>query len=98
MTATYAFEIELELEGFVEPYRSATYWSPAEGGNVEDLDIRDAGTLTYEPARKTWKRKSFLDGVDRKNPEVRKLLDNLLELVREDAEQAIIDATLESAA
>jgi len=98
MAATYAFEIELELEGFVEPYHAATYWQPAEGGNVEDLDIRDAGALTYEPARKTWKRKSFLDGVDRKNPEVRKLLDNLLELVREDAEQAIIDATLESAA
>ena len=98
MDATYAFEIELELEGFVEPYRPASYAGPAEGGEIADLDIRDAGALTYEPARKTWKRKSFLDGVDRKNPEVRKLLDNLLELVREDAEQAIIDATLESGA
>ena len=103
MDATYAFEIELELEAFVEPYRPASYAGPAEGGeiadlDIRDLDIRDACALTYEPARKTWNRKSFLDGVDRKNPEVRKLLDNLLELVREDAEQAIIDATLESAA
>lgn len=97
--ATVSFEIELELDGFVEPYRAATYWNPAEGGYVEDLDILDAGVLSdYDRERRTWKRTSFLKDVDLKNPEVRKLLDNLLQLVREDAEQAVINASLEDAA
>lgn len=98
MAATFSFEIELELDGHVEPFRPATYFDPAEGGEVVDLEITDAGTLEYNSAKKTWKRVSFLAGVDLKNPEVQKLLSNLLDAVREDCEQAVITEDMETAA
>ena len=97
MATTLSFEIELELEGSLVPYRPATWNDPAEGGEVEDLAIADAGVLTRKPeaerkhARDYWKTTSFLDGVDTANPEVQKLLANLLNLVWNDAEQAIVE-------
>lgn len=94
--ATVSFEIELELEGSVSRYRPATWMDPAEGGEVEDLDLADAGVLNR--VDRQWVRTSFLDGVDRKNPEVRKLLDNLLNLVWREAEQAIVDDDMARAA
>jgi hypothetical protein len=101
--ATHSFEIELELDGTYRPYRPATHWDPAEGGEVEDVEITDAGVLVADRSRKPgdplrWVRKSFLTGVDLKNPEVVKLLSNLLELVREDAEAAVADDYHERAA
>lgn len=97
---TVSLEIELELEGSVTPYRPATWMDPAEGGEVEDLAIADAGVLELVPApekdrashRRIWARKSFLTGVDTSNPEVQKLLTNLLNLVWEPAEDAVREA------
>lgn len=93
---TVSFEIELELEGHVTPYRSATRWDPVEGGEVEDLGIADLGILNR--VDRQWVRSSFLDGVDTKNPEVRRLLDNLLNLVWREAEQAVVDDDMARAA
>lgn len=101
---TLTFEIELDLDGELTPYRAATYWQPAEGGEVEDLAIRDAGVVTVKPHAERrspddrWLTTSFLKGVDTKNPEVRKLLDNLLNLVWDDAERAVADDAQERAA
>lgn len=102
--ATLSFEIELELDGQVTPYRAATYNDPAEGGEVEDLAIADAGvleladrSLPYNHPRR-WVRKSFLTGVDTSNPEVQKLLANLLDLVWDQAEQAVVEDGIARAA
>jgi hypothetical protein len=103
--ATLSFEIELELSGSYVPYSPATGptydcgGTPPEGDYVEDLDVTDAGVLhLVRPAvhergshARIWKRTSFLTGVDLSNPEVRKLLDNLLHIVRDDAESAVKD-------
>ena len=103
-TTTLAFEIELELEGHVTPYRPATYWDPAEGGEVEDLAIADAGVITAKPLAERkhrddrWVTTSFLSGVDTSNPEVQKLLNNLLNLVWDQAEQAVVEADVARAA
>lgn len=96
-TPSTTIEIEIRLDGKVSRYRPATQWDPAEGGEVYDLDISDVGALSYVPPRATglrpdWKFTSLLTGVDVNNPEVRKLLDNLLEAVREDAEYAVAKA------
>lgn len=110
--ATVSFEIELDLAGHVTPYRPAYTAGlpencyPAEGGEVEDLAIADAGVLELVPAperdrashRRVWARKSFLTGVDTSNVEVRKLLSNLLNLVWDEAEAALVEDALERAA
>lgn len=90
MTATCSFEIEVTLSGHLVPFREATYDSPAEGGEVEDLDVEDIGVLTYL-GRQEWQTHSILKGVDLKNPEVRKLLDNLIALKRQEFEEAIAE-------
>jgi hypothetical protein len=101
---TLSFEIELSLEGRLVPYRPATWNDPAEGGEVEDLAIADAGVITRKPeaerkhTRDHWKTTSFMQGVDTSNPEVQKLLDNLLNLVWDDAQQAIVDEEIGRAA
>lgn len=94
--ATLSFEVELELDGAVSRYQPATYWDPAEGGEVEDLAIADVGVL--ERVERTWIRKSILTGVDTSNIHVQRLLDNLLELVRDDALSAVVEDELARAA
>lgn len=95
--ATLSFEIELELDGSVIPYRPATWMDPAEGGEVEDLAIADAGVISTKPmaerkhAADRWVTTSFLTGVDTSNPEVQRLLTNLLNLVWDEAVQALTD-------
>lgn len=103
MPATFSFEIEITLDGETVPYVPATgptYASggqPAEGGYVEGLAITDASLIQRLPEKdrtspsQHYRMTSFLKDVDLGNPEVRKLLNNLLELVREDAERAVLD-------
>lgn len=96
-TPSTTIEIELRLDGHVSRYRPATYWDPAEGGDVDDLAVDDVGTLTYiapkvPGGRADWAFDSILTGVDRDNPEVRKLLDNLLNAVWDKAEDAVREA------
>lgn len=96
MATTHAFEIEVTLDGKVSRYRPATRWDPAEGGEVYDLEITDVGTLSLNMSAPRgslgrYVTKSIMTGVDANNPEVRKLLDNLLEAIRHDAEQAVYE-------
>lgn len=105
-TPTISFEIEIALSGTVVPYRPATgpsYASggdPEEGGYAEDVEIEDVGIITIVPApvaergshpRGVWKTVSILDGIDRKAPEIQKLLANILAITAEEASAAIMD-------
>ena len=103
----FSLEIEVEVSGNVVPYRPArppSYSSggdPPEGGYVEDVDINDIGVVGRVVAADgsmEWNTVSILKGVDQKNPEVIKLLSNLLSLIQEDAECSLqneYDATAE---
>ncbi|WP_091738872.1 hypothetical protein [Phenylobacterium immobile] len=89
--ATFSFEIEIALDGSVEPYRPATYWEPAEGGQVEDLAVTDIGAIDAKRVNGTtvYRTRSLLDGIDRNDPAIQRLFDNILEMHREDAEYAL---------
>lgn len=32
-------QVKIKVNGIINPYIPATYWQPAEGGDIEDLDI-----------------------------------------------------------
>ena len=101
MTTTYLIELRLTLDGSISPYRAATHQNPAEGGIVEDLEITDLSVeLREPPALAGWaagwrgalKLHSICTGVDMDNPEVRKLIGNLLNLVEAEAAEAFYEA------
>ena len=94
MTAKACFEIEVSLSGHLVPFREATYDSPAEGGEVEDLDVEDIGIVEWvrRPDHSgRYVTLSILKGVDIRNPEVQKILQNLIDLKRQEFEEAIAE-------
>jgi len=97
MNAYISIEIEMTLEGGMTRYHPATWDDPEEGGEVIDLDIVDATINVSKPKFVDgiwgWDRRlaSIFEGVDRKNPEVIKIRDNILNAIRNDAEQAVVD-------
>lgn len=99
-------EIEVALSGDVARYRPATHWDPAEGGEVEDLDIVGIATdvalprvwTSVGPAPREYQSVNLLDGVDLKSPAIQRLFTNILEAHRREAEQAIVDDQLARAA
>ncbi len=93
MTARLTFEIELELDGTIVPYRAATRDDPAEGGYAEDVEITDIATTEAKWAGDTykWTTRSILDGIDRNAPEIQKLFANLLALKGEEASEAVYE-------
>ncbi len=95
-TATYSFEIELDLSGTVSPGYAGDQTSPPEGVSVEDVDIEGVFGLKFERvgtyADGRWTRTNLLDGVDIKNTEVQKILSNILAFVGDYASDAILEA------
>lgn len=96
MTARCSFEIEVTLSGRLVPFREATWARPSEGGEVEDLDVEDVGIVERD-ARfsikdpRAFETYSILDGIDLKNPEIQKLFANLIDLKRQEFEEAIAE-------
>lgn len=99
-TGKHAFEIELDLSGSYTPYRAATRWDPPEGGEVEDLAIEDVGVISASrvDGKFVFKTTSIMEGVNKASPDVQRLLSNLLDLVRQEAEEAVAAEALGRAA
>lgn len=104
-TANLAFEIEIALCGDYTPYSPQTGPGYASGGDpgygpeVDDLTIADIGLVEMDrsgPRADTrgwsWRTTSLLDGIDRTDPAIQRLFANILDLRREDAGQAVMDA------
>jgi hypothetical protein len=94
------FEIEVTLSGSVSRYYPATWDDPADGGEIEDLDIEDVGIIQIVPAGERdklshpggiWKTTSLLDGIDRNAPEIQRLFANIFALTGGDAAEAIAE-------
>ena len=100
VTATYSFEIELELSGRyfrAQPATSPSYSSggdPPEPEMVEDIEILDIGLVSYDPSRPSprWTTQSLLEGIPKNSPDITKLFSNLLALIETEAQEALIEA------
>ncbi len=89
--ATTSFEVEIGFGGtFLKGYRE-TWIDPGQPDSFEDIEITSFGGLKYvrdipRPGYSAGRfvTVDFLAGVDRKNPEVQKLLENIHAFVGED--------------
>lgn len=101
-TATISVEIELTVSGRVipgQPDRMPSFsddvGEPGYDPFVEDLEISDVrySRLVYNTSTfsRQWIEHHLLTGVDTTQPDVQRLLSNLLELVRYEAEQAVME-------
>ena len=99
--ANVSFEVELTFTAEYHPAipeRGPTYdcgGEPGEPAGVEDVTLVNFGAVKYVPfaAKNNLPRFEIidlLDGVDTKNPEVLKLLQNLCDFCAEDAEHILI--------
>ena len=103
-TASISVELELTVSGRVipgkpdrMPNRSDDVGEPGYDPFVEDLEISDVfqektvfDMGAWPPSGKK-RQRSILTGVDTTQPDVQRLLTNLLELVRDEAEQAVME-------
>jgi hypothetical protein len=97
------FEIEVSLSGSIDPGELPSGPTYSCGGTpgcdpfVEDMDVIDIGLVESEivNGKVHWKTISLLDGIDRKNPEIQKLFSNILAMMAEDAEMAILEDAAE---
>jgi len=101
--ATITIEIDLHVSGTVipgeptcMPNASDDVGDPGFDTYVEGLGIDDitSDRPAFEPnvARRIWVTHHLLEGVDTTGSDVQRLLSNLLELVRDDAAEAVIEA------
>ena len=100
VTAKLSFEIEIDVIGTFcrgYPETGPTYSSGGEPGQpdmMEDMEIVGVGylkpTYTMLPGVPRHVTHPITTGVDMRNPEVQKLLANLLNLVSDQAEEALL--------
>ena len=102
VTAKTSFEIEVELTGtFVRgyPMTGPSYASggdPAEPDSVEDIDIAEIGSIAANwgkgshGSKPVWTTTSLLNGVDRTSTAYRQIVDNIIEILGEDAVTALV--------
>lgn len=101
-TASISVELELTVSGRVTPGQptrmpnaSDDVGEPGYDPFVEDLEISDVrySRLVYNTSTfsRQWMDHPILTGVDTTGPDVQRLLTNLLELVRDEAEQAVME-------
>ena len=92
--ATVCFEIELSVTGSVEEDDpEVNYYGGVEGAEIEDIGVVEVGPSGTGVNRFT--TKSILDGVDMKNPEIQKLLSNILALKQDEIDEAIYQEACE---
>ena len=93
-SATTSFEIELDLTGSITPGYRGDATCPPYGPEVEDVEVEGVFALSGRwdklTKRHVWDRTDLLAGVDTKNPEVQKLLANILAFTGADAAEAIM--------
>ena len=94
--ATHSFEIELDVSGAVTPGYDGDATCPPHGADVEDVEITGMFALTRAPyvlgKAPGWNRIDLLAGVDVKNPEVQKILENMRAFSGPEIDDAILEA------
>lgn len=98
VSATHSFEIEVGLTGTYLPGYAATHMEPGCDDAMEDIDIENIGglTLVRPPVaergshNRIWKTVDLLEGVDRKSEAYKRIVQNLLAFIGDDAVSALM--------
>lgn len=92
--AQITVEIELDLTGYIDPAEPMTRDYPGCDAHITDIDIDYVyiERITFKDGKRVSNRINLLDGVDAKNPEVQKLLNNILAAHEVDVESALMEA------
>ena len=91
-TSTVYIELAVKVSGTVTPGFAGDRTDPPYCPDVEDVEIEDVGEAqAFGVSRFV----SLLDGVDATNPEVKKVLANLLDRIRDNAVDAIVEEAAE---
>jgi hypothetical protein len=88
--AETSLEIEVAVTGTIIPAYAGDSTCPPNESGVEDLEAVNLWGLHRVAGG--WCRTSLLDGVDRADPGVRKLLSNIEDFIREQASEALLAA------
>lgn len=100
VTGKTSFEIEVGLTGTFSAGCAAWGGSkgerpinPPEPDSIEDIAIERLSAIRsrYEGGRLAWTSVNLCEGVDMNSPDVRKLLDNILDFIGDDAEVALLE-------
>ena len=96
--STLTFEVEISFSGTVIPGAPPTGPSYASGGEpgygpeVDDLDIADVGLIELDRSQRNpshpngvWKTTSLLEGIDKSDPAIKRLFENILKLRGDEA-------------
>lgn len=103
LTATITLDLAVRVTGTFQagrPARGPSYASggePAEPDSVEDLDVEDIlfETVKWEDNRRIVVAKSILTGIDRTSGVYRQLVANILNVVGEQACEALLEEVSE---
>ena len=101
-TATITVELDLTVSGRYDPGQPDRLPNASDDVGelgwdafVEDVEVInltcDRPVFDIKTGRRVWTTHQLLTGVDVTQPDVQRLLANLLELVRDDAEQALLE-------
>jgi hypothetical protein len=97
VTSTLTFEVEIDIEGSWQTYYPATRIDPAEGGCCEDVEVVGIGLIELDRSQRnpshpngTWRTRNLLDGIDRNDPAIQRLFQNILEMRGDEAMQELI--------
>lgn len=92
--AQITVEIELDLTGYIDPAEPMTRDYPGCDAIITDIDVDYVyiERFTFKDGKRIPNRINLLDGVDAKNPEVQKLLNNILAAHEVDVESALMMA------
>jgi hypothetical protein len=85
VSASEEFEFVVDLTGIREPGLRPTHNDPGHEASIEDVTVEGLRYVTWG------KTIDLLDGIDRTNPEVRKLLANIAAALGDSATDALAD-------
>jgi hypothetical protein len=96
VTATITIEIEVGFTGTYSPGYAGDRTDPPEPDGIEDLECEGLSVEIQHPFEGgVYRSVNLLQGVDLRNPEVRKLLDNIANAVSDEATEALIEEARE---
>jgi len=91
-----SLEIEIGVTGSYQPSYAGDRTDPPEPDGIEDLECESLSVEIQHPFEGgVYRSVNLLQGVDLRNPEVRKLLDNIANAVSDEATETLLEEARE---